>query len=144
MADLENISKLTGVCPQSNVQFDFLTVRENLRLFAKIKGIQPRELNKEVCKCVRTIILVKMRLITLFTLSFYAFIKLFLWKCLHKCWTKKLIYIISNIDISLTMCWRLSLSLNIIIHLFLMTTLWGEYHHYAHFTHMETEVQERK
>ncbi|XP_005597296.1 ABC-type organic anion transporter ABCA8 isoform X1 [Equus caballus] len=48
MADLENISKLTGVCPQSNVQFDFLTVRENLRLFAKIKGIQPRELNKEI------------------------------------------------------------------------------------------------
>ncbi|XP_036755843.2 ABC-type organic anion transporter ABCA8 isoform X1 [Manis pentadactyla] len=48
MADLENISKLTGVCPQSNVQFDFLTVKENLRLFAKIKGIQPREVDKEI------------------------------------------------------------------------------------------------
>lgn len=47
-ADLEAVSKLTGVCPQSNVQFDFLTVRENLRLFAKIKGIQPHEVEKEV------------------------------------------------------------------------------------------------
>uniref|UniRef100_A0A452GAB2 ATP binding cassette subfamily A member 9 n=1 Tax=Capra hircus TaxID=9925 RepID=A0A452GAB2_CAPHI len=42
-ADLEYISKLTGFCPQANVQFGFLTVRENLRLFAKIKGIQPHE-----------------------------------------------------------------------------------------------------
>lgn len=47
-ADLEAVSKLTGVCPQSNVQFDFLTVRENLRLFAKIKGIQPHKVEKEV------------------------------------------------------------------------------------------------
>ena len=48
MTDLENISKLTGVCPQCNVQFDFLTVRENLRLFAKIKGIQAHEVDNEV------------------------------------------------------------------------------------------------
>ncbi|XP_013358666.1 PREDICTED: ATP-binding cassette sub-family A member 8-A-like isoform X1 [Chinchilla lanigera] len=48
MPDLENISKLTGVCPQSNVQFDFLTVKENLRLFAKIKGIQLHKVDNEV------------------------------------------------------------------------------------------------
>ncbi|XP_073739306.1 ABC-type organic anion transporter ABCA8-like isoform X3 [Callorhinus ursinus] len=48
MTDLENIIKLTGICPQSNVQFDFLTVKENLRLFAKIKGIQSHELDKEI------------------------------------------------------------------------------------------------
>ncbi|XP_027374952.1 ATP-binding cassette sub-family A member 9-like isoform X4 [Bos indicus x Bos taurus] len=47
-ADLEHISKLTGVCPQANVQFGFLTVRENLRLFAKIKGIQPHEVEQQV------------------------------------------------------------------------------------------------
>ncbi|XP_036125022.1 ATP-binding cassette sub-family A member 8-like [Molossus molossus] len=47
-ADLENISKLIGVCPQFNVQFDYLTVRENLRLFAKIKGIQPQEVEQEI------------------------------------------------------------------------------------------------
>ncbi|KAL6034507.1 hypothetical protein STEG23_006478, partial [Scotinomys teguina] len=48
MADLESIIKLTGICPQCNVQFDFLTVKENLRLFAKIKGIQAREVDNEI------------------------------------------------------------------------------------------------
>ncbi|XP_070249641.1 ABC-type organic anion transporter ABCA8-like isoform X2 [Myotis yumanensis] len=52
MADLENISKLTGVCPQYNVQFDYLTVRENLRLFAKIKGIPPQEMEQEIQRVV--------------------------------------------------------------------------------------------
>ncbi|XP_045426725.1 ATP-binding cassette sub-family A member 9 isoform X5 [Pipistrellus kuhlii] len=52
MADLENISKLTGVCPQFNVQFDYLTVRENLRLFAKIKGIPPQEVEQEIQRVV--------------------------------------------------------------------------------------------
>uniref|UniRef100_A0AC11BJ09 ATP binding cassette subfamily A member 9 n=1 Tax=Ovis aries TaxID=9940 RepID=A0AC11BJ09_SHEEP len=47
-ADLEYIRKLTGFCPQANVQFGFLTVRENLRLFAKIKGIQPHEVEQQV------------------------------------------------------------------------------------------------
>ncbi|XP_005584853.3 ATP-binding cassette sub-family A member 9 isoform X1 [Macaca fascicularis] len=53
MADVENISKLTGFCPQSNVQFGFLTVKENLRLFAKIKGILPHEVEKEVQRVVQ-------------------------------------------------------------------------------------------
>ncbi|XP_073739302.1 ATP-binding cassette sub-family A member 6 isoform X2 [Callorhinus ursinus] len=48
MQDLEEIRKITGVCPQFNVQFDMLTVKENLRLFAKIKGIQPQEVEQEV------------------------------------------------------------------------------------------------
>ncbi|XP_037665432.1 ATP-binding cassette sub-family A member 9 isoform X2 [Choloepus didactylus] len=48
MAGQDNISRLTGVCPQSNVQFGFLTVRENLRLFAKIRGIMPQEVEQEV------------------------------------------------------------------------------------------------
>lgn len=61
MADLENISKLTGVCPQYNVQFDYLTVRENLRLFAKIKGIPTQEVEQEVHEDIKTNILVKMR-----------------------------------------------------------------------------------
>ncbi|XP_015999134.2 ATP-binding cassette sub-family A member 9 [Rousettus aegyptiacus] len=52
-ADLETVSKLTGVCPQSNVQFGFLTVRENLWLFAKIKGIQPHEAKQEVQRVLR-------------------------------------------------------------------------------------------
>ncbi|XP_077019795.1 ATP-binding cassette sub-family A member 6 isoform X2 [Tamandua tetradactyla] len=48
MQDLEEIRKITGVCPQFNVQFDILTVKENLRLFAKIRGIHPEEVEKEV------------------------------------------------------------------------------------------------
>ncbi|XP_055983410.1 ATP-binding cassette sub-family A member 9 [Sorex fumeus] len=52
-SDLAAVSKLTGVCPQSNVQFGFLTVRENLRLFAKIKGIQPHEVEQEVQQVLR-------------------------------------------------------------------------------------------
>ncbi|KAI5933366.1 ATP-binding cassette sub-family A member 6 [Manis javanica] len=48
MQDLEEIRKIIGVCPQSNVQFDILTVKENLRLFAKIKGIQPQSVEQEV------------------------------------------------------------------------------------------------
>uniref|UniRef100_A0A8C2N629 ATP-binding cassette, sub-family A member 9 n=1 Tax=Cricetulus griseus TaxID=10029 RepID=A0A8C2N629_CRIGR len=46
--DFDAVIKLTGVCPQSNIQFGFLTVRENLRLFAKIKGILPHEVEQEV------------------------------------------------------------------------------------------------
>ncbi|XP_039085717.1 ATP-binding cassette sub-family A member 6 [Hyaena hyaena] len=48
MQDLEEIRKITGVCPQCNVHFDILTVKENLRLFAKIKGIRPQEVEQEV------------------------------------------------------------------------------------------------
>ncbi|XP_060242466.1 ATP-binding cassette sub-family A member 9 isoform X2 [Meriones unguiculatus] len=44
----DTITEITGVCPQSNVQFGFLTVRENLRLFAKIKGILPHEVEQQV------------------------------------------------------------------------------------------------
>ncbi|KAM5310189.1 ATP-binding cassette sub-family A member 6 [Glossophaga mutica] len=48
MQDLEEIRKIIGVCPQFNVHFDLLTVKENLRLFAKIKGIHPQEVDQEV------------------------------------------------------------------------------------------------
>ncbi|XP_012588530.1 PREDICTED: ATP-binding cassette sub-family A member 9 isoform X2 [Condylura cristata] len=54
-ADLEAVSKLTGICPQFNVQFDFLTVRENLRLFAKVKGIQPQEVEQEVQRVLQNL-----------------------------------------------------------------------------------------
>uniref|UniRef100_A0A6P5LJ15 ATP-binding cassette sub-family A member 9-like n=1 Tax=Phascolarctos cinereus TaxID=38626 RepID=A0A6P5LJ15_PHACI len=51
-ADLEEIRKIIGVCPQFNVQFDFLTMKENLRLFAEIKGIQPQKVEQEVQRVV--------------------------------------------------------------------------------------------
>ncbi|XP_032312874.1 ATP-binding cassette sub-family A member 10 isoform X1 [Camelus ferus] len=49
---MEEIRKDIGFCPQFNIQFDFLTVRENLRLFAKIKGIQPEEVEQEVKRVI--------------------------------------------------------------------------------------------
>ncbi|XP_045038372.2 ATP-binding cassette sub-family A member 9 isoform X2 [Desmodus rotundus] len=52
-AALETVRKLTGVCPQTNVHFGFLTVKENLRLFAKIKGVQPQEVEQEVQRVLR-------------------------------------------------------------------------------------------
>uniref|UniRef100_A0A8C3FS83 ABC transporter domain-containing protein n=1 Tax=Chrysemys picta bellii TaxID=8478 RepID=A0A8C3FS83_CHRPI len=46
MEDLEEIRALFGVCPQFNVQFEVLTVKENLRVFAEIKGIRAVEVQK--------------------------------------------------------------------------------------------------
>ncbi|XP_036612763.1 LOW QUALITY PROTEIN: ATP-binding cassette sub-family A member 10-like [Trichosurus vulpecula] len=46
--DLEEIRRITGVCPQFNVHIDFLTVRENLRLYAKIKGVPSKLVEQEV------------------------------------------------------------------------------------------------
>ena len=53
MQDLEEIRKITGVCPQFNVQFDTLTVKENLRVFAKMKGIRPKDVEQEVHWCAQ-------------------------------------------------------------------------------------------
>lgn len=52
--DMEEIRNYTGFCPQFNIYFDFLTVRENLRLFAKIKGIPAKEVEQEVDAQIRT------------------------------------------------------------------------------------------
>ncbi|XP_037849172.2 ATP-binding cassette sub-family A member 10 isoform X2 [Chlorocebus sabaeus] len=49
---MEEIRQNIGFCPQFNFQFDFLTVRENLRVFAKIKGIQPKEVEQEVKRII--------------------------------------------------------------------------------------------
>lgn len=55
MQDLEEIRKITGVCPQFNVQFDTLTVKENLRVFAKMKGIRPKDMEQEVPGCAQVL-----------------------------------------------------------------------------------------
>uniref|UniRef100_A0A667I3Q4 ATP binding cassette subfamily A member 10 n=1 Tax=Lynx canadensis TaxID=61383 RepID=A0A667I3Q4_LYNCA len=48
ITNMEETRMNIGFCPQFNIQFDFLTVRVNLRLFAKIKGIQSKEVEQEV------------------------------------------------------------------------------------------------
>ncbi|XP_004593011.2 ATP-binding cassette sub-family A member 9 [Ochotona princeps] len=55
MTGVETALKFIGMCPQSNVQFDFLTLRENLWLFAKIKGILSHEVEQEVQRVLRVL-----------------------------------------------------------------------------------------
>lgn len=97
-ADLENLIKITGVCPQSNLQFDFLTVRENLRLFAKIRGIPPQEVDKEVYKYIQTNVLVKIRLLKSICTSFFPLSDLCIRHCINvrqknRTQTRAIIYI---------------------------------------------------
>ncbi|KFZ65123.1 ATP-binding cassette sub-family A member 10, partial [Podiceps cristatus] len=44
----EEIREMIGICPQFNVQFEVLTVKENLKTFAEIKGIKSKEVEREV------------------------------------------------------------------------------------------------
>jgi len=37
--DLQNIREITGICPQQNVLFPFLTVEEHLYFFCRLKGV---------------------------------------------------------------------------------------------------------
>ncbi|XP_062447364.1 ABC-type organic anion transporter ABCA8-like isoform X2 [Rhea pennata] len=48
--DMEGIQAIVGICPQINLHFEALTVKENLRTFAHIKGIHKKEVEQEVQK----------------------------------------------------------------------------------------------
>ncbi|XP_069655463.1 ABC-type organic anion transporter ABCA8 isoform X2 [Haliaeetus albicilla] len=48
IGDREEIREMIGICPQTNIQFDVLTVKENLKTFAEIKGIKSKEVEREV------------------------------------------------------------------------------------------------
>ncbi|NWX98625.1 ABCAA protein, partial [Nothoprocta ornata] len=48
MGDREEIREIVGICPQFNVQFEVLTVKENLQTFAEIKGIKSKDVEQEV------------------------------------------------------------------------------------------------
>ncbi|RMB95284.1 hypothetical protein DUI87_28271 [Hirundo rustica rustica] len=48
MGDREEIRGTIGICPQFNTQFEVLTVKENLKTFAEIKGIRSKEVEREV------------------------------------------------------------------------------------------------
>lgn len=48
MWNMEAMQETVGICPQNNLHFEALTVKENLRIFAHIKGIQWKEVDKEV------------------------------------------------------------------------------------------------
>nr|XP_030143243.3 ATP-binding cassette sub-family A member 10 [Taeniopygia guttata] len=48
MGDREEIRGMIGICPQFNPHFEVLTVKENLKTFAEIKGIKSKEVEREV------------------------------------------------------------------------------------------------
>ncbi|XP_075025522.1 ATP-binding cassette sub-family A member 10-like [Calonectris borealis] len=48
IGDREEIREMIGICPQFNIQFEALTVRENLKTFAEVKGIKSKEVEREV------------------------------------------------------------------------------------------------
>uniref|UniRef100_A0A8C4TMA7 ABC transporter domain-containing protein n=1 Tax=Falco tinnunculus TaxID=100819 RepID=A0A8C4TMA7_FALTI len=48
IGDREAIREMIGICPQSDIQFEVLTVKENLKIFAEIKGIKSKEVDREV------------------------------------------------------------------------------------------------
>ncbi|NXH91899.1 ABCAA protein, partial [Edolisoma coerulescens] len=48
MGDREEIRGMIGICPQFDTQFEVLTVKENLKTFAEIKGIKSKEVEREV------------------------------------------------------------------------------------------------
>ncbi|XP_072208393.1 ABC-type organic anion transporter ABCA8-like [Excalfactoria chinensis] len=50
LQDMEGIQAMVGICPQSNLHFEALTVKENLRIFAHVKGIWWKEVEQEVQK----------------------------------------------------------------------------------------------
>uniref|UniRef100_A0A8C3V3Z9 ABC transporter domain-containing protein n=1 Tax=Catharus ustulatus TaxID=91951 RepID=A0A8C3V3Z9_CATUS len=50
MWNMEGMQQKVGICPQVNLHFEALTVKENLRIFAHIKGIQWKEVDEEVQK----------------------------------------------------------------------------------------------
>ncbi|RDD36392.1 ATP-binding cassette sub-family A member 5 [Trichoplax sp. H2] len=55
--DMMKIREITGVCPQQDILFDTLTVREHLKVFATIKGIPNDQIDAEVDKTLDDILL---------------------------------------------------------------------------------------
>ncbi|EFA12132.2 ATP-binding cassette sub-family A member 3-like Protein [Tribolium castaneum] len=48
--DMDKVRKCLGLCPQHNILFDQLTVREHLYFFSKLKGLKREDINEEIDK----------------------------------------------------------------------------------------------
>eukprot|EP00735_Rhodelphis_limneticus_P009137 TRINITY_DN2560_c0_g1::TRINITY_DN2560_c0_g1_i1::g.19179::m.19179 TRINITY_DN2560_c0_g1::TRINITY_DN2560_c0_g1_i1::g.19179 ORF type:complete len:1829 (-),score=670.14,sp/Q84M24/AB1A_ARATH/37.15/0.0,ABC2_membrane_3/PF12698.2/1.1e-20,ABC2_membrane_3/PF12698.2/2.6e-40,ABC_tran/PF00005.22/8e-28,ABC_tran/PF00005.22/9.3e-22,AAA_21/PF13304.1/3.6,AAA_21/PF13304.1/0.00028,AAA_21/PF13304.1/1.1e+02,AAA_21/PF13304.1/0.00011,AAA_15/PF13175.1/1,AAA_15/PF13175.1/5.1e+02,AAA_15/PF13175.1/0.52,ABC2_membrane/PF01061 len=53
LGDMAKIRSIMGVCPQHNILFDELSVREHLQLFASFKGVPPSQVDAEVDKIIQ-------------------------------------------------------------------------------------------
>ena len=47
---MKEIRKITGMCPQYDVLVDNMTCKEHLQLYAALKGIQEKNMEREVCR----------------------------------------------------------------------------------------------
>ena len=50
--DINGVRDSLGLCPQHNVLFDELTVKEHIIFFSKLKGLSVSEIEKEIIKYV--------------------------------------------------------------------------------------------
>ncbi|XP_044270584.1 phospholipid-transporting ATPase ABCA3-like isoform X2 [Tribolium madens] len=50
--DMDGVRESLGLCPQHNIIFDELTVREHLYFFSKLKGLKHEAINEEIDKYV--------------------------------------------------------------------------------------------
>ncbi|CAI8011245.1 ATP-binding cassette sub-family A member 3, partial [Geodia barretti] len=57
-SNMDQIRHSLGICPQHNVLFDRLTVREHLKLFAMLKGMPRKEVDREVASMLQDLQLV--------------------------------------------------------------------------------------
>lgn len=54
-AALSQIRTMTGICPQQNVLFPSLTVKEHLRFFGCIKGLSGKKLKTDVMQMIHDV-----------------------------------------------------------------------------------------
>lgn len=59
--ELQAIRQLTGICPQHNVLYPFLTVKEHLVFFGRIKGLSGSDLITRVNQCIEDVGLTEKR-----------------------------------------------------------------------------------
>jgi ABC-type multidrug transport system ATPase subunit len=55
LGSLAECRRCLGVCPQQNVLFPSLTCAEHLRIFAVLKGVPSRDVNREISKKLREV-----------------------------------------------------------------------------------------
>ncbi|XP_069128746.1 phospholipid-transporting ATPase ABCA1-like [Argopecten irradians] len=53
--DIDEIRKSIGMCPQHNVLFDHLTVEEHLWFFARMRGLSPKKVEKEMEQMIKDV-----------------------------------------------------------------------------------------
>ncbi|RUS76071.1 hypothetical protein EGW08_016175 [Elysia chlorotica] len=53
--DIQGVRKSLGLCPQHNILFDSMTVKEHLIFFAKLKGVEGSQIESEVMNTVKEI-----------------------------------------------------------------------------------------